>query len=147
MNKSGPVIIIEDDIDDQEVLVEIFKSLKYENTIEFFDNGEDALAFIIKSDVIPFLILSDINMPRVNGFELKQRIATNAELQEKCIPFLFFTTSASKKAVTDAYSASAQGFFIKENKYADIKQTIAVIMEYWGRCYSPNQYHAEPEGI
>lgn len=147
MNKSGPVIIIEDDLDDQELLEEVFRSLNYENKVQFFKDGQEALDFITKSDVVPFLILSDINMPRVNGFELKKLIYTNAELQEKCIPFLFFTTAASKKSVTDAYSASAQGFFIKENKYEAIKETIRVIMEYWMRCYSPNQYQGMEQAV
>ena len=145
MNKTGPVIIIEDDLDDQEVLQEVFTNLGYPNEVKYFLDGEEALAYINKSDVIPFLILSDINMPKLNGFELKKLIFTNAELQEKCIPFLFFTTAASKKSVMEAYSASAQGFFIKESKYESIKRTICVIMEYWTRCYSPNQYETVEE--
>jgi hypothetical protein len=40
MNKSGPVIIIEDDQDDQEVLAEVFRRLEYPNEIIFFSDGE-----------------------------------------------------------------------------------------------------------
>jgi uncharacterized protein (DUF1919 family) len=36
MNKSGPIIVIEDDIDDQEILIEIFENLGYKNKIIFF---------------------------------------------------------------------------------------------------------------
>jgi CheY-like chemotaxis protein len=146
MNKNGPVIIIEDDPDDQDILAEIFRSLNYPNKILYFADGEQALAYINKSDVVPFLILSDINMPRLDGFELKRRIVTNAALQIKCIPFLFFTTAVSRQAVIDAYSASVQGFFIKENSLAELEMTIRSIVEYWKRCYSPNQYH-EVEGM
>jgi CheY-like chemotaxis protein len=144
MNKYGPVIIIEDDPDDREVLSELFKSLNYENEILFFLDGEQALDYINSSDAVPFIILSDVNMPRLNGFELKRRIVTNEALQIKCIPFLFFTTSVSRQAVIDAYSASAQGFFIKENSMAELERTIRVIVEYWRRCYSPNQYLNQP---
>ena len=140
MNKKGPILIIEDDIDDQETLTDVFKKLEYMNEVVFFSDDEKALEYINKDDVLPFLILSDINMPRLTGLELKKRIHTDAQLQIKCIPYLFFTTSASKQSVIDAYSMSAQGFFIKDLSVAELEKTIRVIIEYWQRCYSPNQY-------
>lgn len=140
MNKNGPIIIIEDDPDDQEILEEVFKKLNYVNELKFFFDGEEALTFIKSSNVIPFLILSDINMPKLSGLELKRKIHTDEELQIRCIPYLFFTTSADKKSVIDAYGMSAQGFFIKENNEKDLEKTISTIIEYWKRCHSPNQY-------
>lgn len=140
MNKVGPILIIEDDPDDQEILTEVFQKLNYVNEIVFFIDGEKALEYINKDNVLPFLILSDINMPRLNGMELKKKIHTDAQLQIKCIPYLFFTTSASKQSVIDAYSMSAQGFFIKDISFVELEKTLRVIIEYWQRCYSPNQY-------
>lgn len=140
MNKKGPIIIIEDDLDDQDMIEEIFSALDYPNKILFFSDGEAALAYLNHTEELPFLILSDINMPKLDGFKLKQKIHTDAALQIKCIPYLFFTTSASKKAVIDAYSMSAQGFFIKETKMEELRNTLRIIVEYWQKCYSPNQY-------
>ncbi|HEX2534178.1 MAG TPA: response regulator, partial [Chitinophagaceae bacterium] len=71
MNKKGPIIVIEDDDDDQEILTEIFRKLDYGNPIIFYKDGNEALAYLNRSDVQPFLILSDINMPKINGFELR----------------------------------------------------------------------------
>jgi CheY-like chemotaxis protein len=140
MNKSGPIIVIEDDIDDQEVLVEIFEKLGYKNKIIYFVDGNDALVYLNKSDVQPFLILSDINMPRISGFELRNRVFTNEQLQTKCIPYLFFTTTADKKAVIDAYTMSVQGFFVKPNSMQALENTIRKIVEYWQECIAPNQF-------
>jgi DNA-binding NarL/FixJ family response regulator len=64
----------------------------------------------------------------------------DAQLQIKCIPYLFFSTASSQKAVVDAYSLSVQGFFIKQNSMAELEKTIWVIMEYWKRCVSPNRF-------
>lgn len=140
MNKGGPIIVIEDDPDDQEILAGIFERLGYKNKIQFFFDGEKALEYINDSDVVPFLILSDINMPRLSGLELKKKIHTDAGLQVKCIPYLFFTTAADRKSVIDAYSVSAQGFFIKDRSEAELEKTIRIMIEYWLRCYSPNQF-------
>jgi CheY-like chemotaxis protein len=140
MNKSGPIIVIEDDPDDQEVLVEIFQKLGYINKIIYFQDGNDALVYLNKSDVQPFLILSDINMPKISGFELRNRVFTNEQLQTKCIPYLFFTTSANKKSVIDAYTMSVQGFFVKPNSMQALENTIRKIVEYWQECIAPNQF-------
>jgi CheY-like chemotaxis protein len=140
MNKSGPIIVIEDDPDDQEVLVEIFQKLGYVNKIIYFLDGNEALAYLNKSDVQPFLILSDINMPMISGFELRNRVFTNEQLQTKCIPYLFFTTSANKKSVIDAYTMSVQGFFVKPNSMQGLENTIRKIVEYWQECIAPSQF-------
>jgi len=140
MNKNGPIVVIEDDEDDQELLVEIFKSLGYVNKIIYFQDGNDALDYLNKSEVQPFLILSDINMPRLNGFELRNKIFTDKQLQTKCIPYLFFTTAANKKSVIDAYSMSVQGFFVKPTSIQALENTIKKIVEYWKECIAPNQF-------
>ena len=140
MNKDGPIIVIEDDADDQELLVDIFKKLGYTNKIIYFQDGNDALVYLNKSEVQPFLILSDINMPKLNGFDLRNKIFTDQQLQRKCIPYLFLTTSANKKSVVDAYSMSVQGFFVKPNSMQAIEDTIRKIIEYWKECIAPNQF-------
>ena len=138
MNRNGPVIIIEDDADDQEVLLEIFQKLNYSNEIKFFLDSQEALDHLNRTDIIPFLILSDINMPKLDGFALRNKIYTDAQLQLKCIPYLFFSTAATQKAVVDAYSMSVQGFFLKQSSIAELEKTIDVIMAYWKRCVAPN---------
>ena len=140
MNKSGPIIVIEDDKDDQEILVEIFQKLGYANEVVYFYDGNHALEYLNKTEVQPFLILSDINMPKINGFELRNKVFTNLQLQTKCIPYLFFTTNANKKAVIDAYALSVQGFFVKQHSMQGLENTIKKIVEYWQECIAPNQY-------
>ena len=138
MNKTGPIIVIEDDSDDQELLVIVFKELGFKNEIIFFKDGETALDYLIKSDVEPFIILSDINMPKLNGLELRKKVHTNEDLRIKCIPYLFFSTSAEQDYVVDAYSESVQGFFVKPHSFDKLKRTIRIIVEYWQECESPN---------
>jgi len=138
MNKSGPIIIIEDDTDDQKFLVDVFKELNYLNKIIYFADGEQALDYLIKTPLEPFLILSDINMPKLNGMALREQVHNNEDLRLKCIPYLFFTTSANQKHVIDAYSKSVQGFFVKPNSFERLTNTIRKIVEYWQECESPN---------
>ena len=140
MNKNGPVIIIEDDADDQEFLKDVFNKLNYPNEIIFFSDGLSALEYLNQPGNIPFIILSDINMPKLSGFELRAKLKTDADLSVKCIPYLFFSTALNQKAVIDAYSMSVQGFFEKQSSIVELERTIVAIMEYWKRCAAPNNF-------
>jgi len=55
-------------------------------------------------------------------------------------PTCFFSTAVSQAAVIDAYSASVQGFFVKQTSMVELEKTITVIMEYWKRCSAPNNF-------
>ena len=138
MNKKGPIIVIEDDEDDRQFIKDVFIELNYENSIIFFEDGQLALNHLINEEVEPFIIISDINMPILNGMALKEEIQKNENIRLKCIPYLFFTTSANQEHVIDAYSKSVQGFFIKPNTMDRLKSTIKKIVEYWQECESPN---------
>jgi CheY-like chemotaxis protein len=140
MRKLGPIIVIEDDLDDQMLLEETFQKLNYPNKVIFFADGYDALAYIEKTDVKPFLILSDINMPKIGGFELRQKVQNNEALKVRCIPYLFFTTGSNRQAVYEAYAMSAQGFFIKPSSIGELESIIRKIVEYWQECFSPSQF-------
>jgi len=138
MNKSGPIIIIEDDMDDQEFLGQVFGKLQYPNEIIFFGDGEQALLYLTETSIEPFIIFSDINMPKLNGIELRSKVHENEDLRMKSIPFLFFSTAAEQKHVVEAYSKSVQGFFVKPSDFSQMVGMIKNIVEYWQNCVSPN---------
>lgn len=138
MNKLGPIIFIEDDLDDQEIMIEVFKELNYNNELLFFGDGELALNYLTATNVEPFIIFSDINMPKLTGMELRNKVHENEDLRLKSIPYLFFSTQAEQRDVVDAYSKSIQGFFVKPSSYDELKATIHSIVDYWQRCVSPN---------
>lgn len=138
MNVKGPIVFIEDDQDDQEILAEAFHDLNLGNEIVFFSDGQKALEYLTETEIEPFIIFSDINMPRLSGMELRKKVHENEDLRLKSIPYLFFTTSAEQKHVIDAYSKSIQGFFVKPSDFKELKDTLHCIVEYWQRCVSPN---------
>ncbi|GAA4332385.1 hypothetical protein [Flaviaesturariibacter amylovorans] len=54
MKNTGAVIVIEDDVDDQELLTEVFRELDYPNEILFFADGEAALGYLNKVEILPY---------------------------------------------------------------------------------------------
>jgi CheY-like chemotaxis protein len=138
MNKDGPIIIIEDDEDDQEFIAAVFEELNYNNEVIFFGDGEKALDYLTTTNIEPFIIFSDINMPKLNGIELRAKVHENEDLRMKSIPYLFFSTIAEQRHVVEAYSKSVQGFFVKPSDFPQMRDMISNIVVYWQNCVSPN---------
>jgi response regulator RpfG family c-di-GMP phosphodiesterase len=139
MSQSGPIIIVEDDQDDQEIIQEALRENGITNKMIFFDQCNKAFHYLKHTDDPIFLILSDVNLPAQNGVEFKRQIDADTELRSKSIPFVFFSTSVDKKAVNTAYKEmTVQGFFKKQESYKELKQVLKVIMDYWKLCYHPN---------
>jgi CheY-like chemotaxis protein len=131
MPKSGPIIIVEDDRDDQEVLKEVFTELQVPNVLHFFSSCIDAFNYLLTTIERPFLIISDINIPAMSGFELKEKINENEMLRRKNIPFVFLSTTSETTAIAKAYDLLAHGYFIKPVTLTDIKEMIIKIVDYW----------------
>jgi CheY-like chemotaxis protein len=130
----GPIIIVEDDTDDQEVYTEVIKSMEIPNEIRFFDGGTEALEYLTTTEEQPFIILSDINMPGMTGLELKKNIQDDPYLRAKGIPFVFISTNASNVAVRHAHALSVQGFFEKPNNVEAIQTMFQTLFDYWKLC-------------
>ena len=141
MSKSGPIMVIDDDLEDHIILDEIFRNLNYPNRVIFFSNGNEAFDYLTSTEDLPFIIISDINMPGMNGFEIRKKICSNEKLNSKYIPYLFFTTSVDKKAVTEAYSLSVQGYFVKPATMTDLERTLKRIIDYWQECFAPSYFN------
>ena len=135
---NNPIYIVDDDNDDEMILLEVMKDLKLNNKLEFFHSAEELLTVLKKNPVIPFIIISDINLPRMDGFELRSKILETTAISDKTIPFIFWSTTASETQVKKAYELSAHGFFIKGRNYNEIKEGFSEIIHYWSRSLAPS---------
>ena len=139
MAKQKTIVIIEDDKDDQDILREAFGELEVKNTLLFFDDCDKAYAHLMSEREKPFLIISDINLPRINGIEFKKRIDTTDYLRRKAIPFVFFTTSDNQAIINEAFRiTNLQGYFKKGQSMQEIKEDIRCIMSYWSASRHPD---------
>jgi response regulator RpfG family c-di-GMP phosphodiesterase len=139
MSKSGPIIVVEDDADDQAFLQAVFHKLNLPNEIIWFDNTLEAYDFLMATQRIIFIIFSDINVPGRNGLEFKKSIDATPKLRKKSIPFVFYSTVANRKDVIEAYTQmTVQGFFKKGLDTEETEKIIKVIIDYWMLCKHPN---------
>lgn len=130
----GPIVIVDDDIDDQEIYAEAIKAIGITNEIHFFNGGQQMLDYLNTTEEKPFIILSDINMHGMSGLELKKNIEDDPYLKVKGIPFVFISTNANKVSVRHAYALGVQGYFQKPDSMDEIKEMLQTLFSYWTRC-------------
>ena len=139
--RSRPIILVEDDDDEKEILSEVLSELNLSNKIIWFKNCPEAWQYLITTSDAPFIIICDINLPLQSGIEFKRQIDLSPEMRRKSIPFVFYSTSASQKLVNEAYTQyTVQGFFKKEQDFEEIKNHMRLIMGYWAICKHPNTF-------
>jgi len=122
------ILLIEDDA------VEILKFnrslVKLRETHELIEahNGEIALDLLAKNSQID-LILLDLNMPKMNGFEFLKQLRAHTDL--KYLPTVVLTTSINRSDLKQAYSIGVAGYLVKPLKYDDYVLKIATLLNYW----------------
>lgn len=137
-SRNGPIIIIEDDPDDQEMFRLVLDELQVTNELKIFDNCSDALNYLMDTPDKPFLIVSDINLPSMTGLEMRRLICDSTRLRKKSIPFVFLSTSSKMESIETAYEQMVQGYFTKPNSMTELKEMMRMIIGYWKVCRHPN---------
>jgi CheY-like chemotaxis protein len=137
--KSGPIILVEDDVEDEEVFADILKQLNVTNKLHWFNNCPEALDYLKTTPEQPFIIFCDVNLPVMTGVEFKRQIDADPQLRTKSIPFVFYSTAAEQSTVNEVYTQmTVQGFFQKGSSFKEIRETIDRILGYWRACKHPN---------
>ncbi|WP_298733402.1 response regulator [uncultured Chitinophaga sp.] len=135
----GPIWIVDDDKDEHELIQQIFKDLGIENALELFTYPEDLIAHLDIADEAPFIIISDVNLPGMDGFELRERLLAAPNAKFHSVPFIFWSLAPSEAQIARAYLLKVHGFFVKEASYEEWRQSLAQIIQYWQKSKMPSK--------
>jgi len=130
MKKDGPIVIIDDDHDDREFFMEVLSSL-VPNEIVLLGDSTVAIDYLLQENCHPFLIISDISMPKMNGFELRDAMLKEPSIVAKKVPFLYFTSAWSEFTSEEAFKRQINGFFHKPNSLETLSDVLNDVILYW----------------
>ena len=137
MALKGPIIIIEDDENDAEVIVGAIQEIGVTNKIKVFHQAAEAYGYLMQTNDKPLVIISDIRMSTLNGLSFRKQIMDTPFLCEKAIPFVFLTAMVSQEIINEAYTLNIQGFFKKPASYKQLKDELLYILLYWQHAQHP----------
>jgi CheY-like chemotaxis protein len=128
------LLLVEDDSVDAEAVTRAFRKRRIANRIVWAADGLDALGVLRGEDPgravpRPFVILLDLNMPRMNGIELLGALRADEELRDAVVFVL--TTSRDERDVLAAYRHNVAGYLVKENVGEDFEGVLGTLDCYW----------------
>jgi CheY-like chemotaxis protein len=137
--QSQAIWIIDNDSDDQDVVKHVWQELKLPNKLIFLEDAKHALRTLQYEEYSPFIIICELNLPGINGFELRRIMLEKNEKKFHSVPFIFWTTQASEEQIVQAYHLSVHGLFIKDSNFNELKNTFTCIINYWLKSKMPSK--------
>jgi two-component system, chemotaxis family, chemotaxis protein CheY len=117
-------LIVDDFSTMRRIVRNLLKEIGYANA----DEAEDGVAALAKLKGGGFdFVISDINMPNMNGFELLAQI--RAEPSLKSLPVLMVTAEAKKEDIVTAAQAGASGYIVKPFTKATLEEKLLKIVQ------------------
>jgi two-component system, response regulator len=131
------ILLVEDNPDDVALTLRSFKKNNISNEVIVARDGVEALDYLFASgayrgrdkDIIPALILLDLNLPKLDGMEALRRI--RADEKTKLIPVVILTSSKEESDIINGYKLGANGYVRKPVDFAQFNETIRQVGLYW----------------
>ena len=132
--RGDPVLLVEDNPDDVLITKHAWKKGKINADLYIVNNGEEALDFLNKRNEYKdapsvSLMLLDLKMPRMNGFEVLEHIKQDQILKK--LPIIVLTTSPRSSDVERAYELGCNSYIVKPVGFDNFVNAVTQIENYW----------------
>lgn len=136
MDRSKPILLVEDDDLDARTVQRALRELHVANPVARVIHGEEALAWLRDpASGPPCLILLDLNLPVMSGIEFLQ--AAKADPALRRIPVVVLTTSRLEADRLASFEFSVAGYMVKPVDYAQFVEVVRAIDIYWSLSETP----------
>ncbi len=129
------VLVVEDDAVDLELTIQAFEAHGLADRVDVARDGHEALTYLRRAratHALPALVVLDLNMPRVDGFEVLQRAHDRAGLRD--VPFVVFSTTRRQEERERSLALGAREFRTKPGRFADLLDVVSD----WVQRFLPN---------
>ena len=128
---NAPLIaLVEDNADDEALTMRALKKHGIANDIVVLRDGVEALAFLLAPDKpLPQLVLLDLNLPRVNGLEVLQKL--RAESRTELLPVVILTSSNEERDLVNGYRLGANSYARKPMVFVQFSEAVHQLGLYW----------------
>ncbi|HEX8516693.1 MAG TPA: response regulator [Bacteroidia bacterium] len=139
----GTFVFIDDDKDEHHLLELAMEELGLPNPVVHCMDGMEAFNYLKETKDEIFIILSDLNMPVMDGLELKRLVEITPELKIRAIPFIFHSNTGSTAEIKAAYASNIQGYLKKAPSIEGTIKSLQKIIALWTDCVHPKDIEEE----
>ncbi len=136
-DKKKVILVVEDNPDDQLLITRALRKNHIDNEIVAAGDGEEALEYIYGTGmhagrdarVLPEVVLLDLQLPKVNGLQVLQRL--RAEEHTRLLPVVVLTSSDEQRDVVDSYRFGANSYIRKPVEFQEFMEAVRQLDMYW----------------
>lgn len=129
------ILLIEDDKIDQMTVQRAFEKANIKNTLHVVNNGLEGLEFLKENYTNRLVILLDLNMPKMNGYEFLKEIRKDEKY--KLMNVVVLTTSEAEEDLVKSYELGISGYIVKPVDTGKFVEAVASVNAYWECCRMP----------
>jgi CheY-like chemotaxis protein len=135
-HKDVTLLLVEDDEVDAMTVRRGLSKHRIKNNLVRAKNGAEALDIMASGGVrSPYIVLLDLQMPKMNGLEFLKHIRSNDKLKEAVVFVL--TTSKDEQDILKSYTFNVAGYFVKDDVGSGFCKAIEMLDEYWKTVQLP----------
>lgn len=128
------ILLVEDSPSDAKLMQRMLQLTEVNADVYLVPDGVEALRYLqnigpYAGTPNPDLILLDLNLPRMNGFEVLDAVKSDPKL--RAIPILVLTTSEADEDVVRSYEAYANSYINKPNDFSEMREVVETIDKFW----------------
>ncbi|KJY89874.1 response regulator [Pseudoalteromonas piscicida] len=124
------ILVADDDFDDQELIRDAFEDNGVmEAKLQFVSDGVELIEKLNSTELLPSLIILDLNMPRKSGKDVLAEMRGAANL--KHIPVIMFSTSDSEIDIKQCYLLGANSYMTKPSQYHELVDSMKSLLSFW----------------
>ena len=131
--KEVNILLVEDDVVDQQGIKRALRELHFANPLRIADNGVAALEVLREEEDpllrAPFMVLLDINMPKMNGIEFLEELRADDSLNDTVVFIL--STSKNPDDIDRAYKLNVAGYIVKSDVKNSFLEALSMLEHYW----------------
>lgn len=143
--KPFTVLLVEDDLNDIFLVKRAFKMAQIQNPLQVVTDGQEAIGYLRgdgkyadrQNYPLPKLIVMDIKMPRMTGFEVLEWVKSDHR-PLRLIPIVIVSSSDNPADINRAYELGANAYMVKPVDFRAVEHLFESITHYWGlECAKP----------
>lgn len=123
------ILLIEDNPDDERLTLRALRRGKITNEILVARNGEEALRLLSTLNPLPCVVLLDLKLPKVDGFEVLRQIRTSD--RTRLLPVVILTSSSEDCDIVESYNLGANSYVRKPVEFDQFMEAVHNVGLYW----------------
>jgi CheY-like chemotaxis protein len=138
MENPNPVLLAEDNPDDVFLIRRAFKDNSIQNPLQVVENGDEAIQYLAAAGrfadraafPFPALFLLDLKMPVKDGLEVLRWLSGQPDISRR-LPVVILSSTEFPDDTQAAYAMDIQACLVKPIEYAELRERIRILKEYW----------------